>query len=324
MDKTSPDATRPECTPSSLRGRLGAAQRDLGRRLSGLFLAGRTLDPDLIEKLEALLLEADVGVDSTAYLVDELSLSLSRRQLTDPGAAYQLLRQKIETIVQPRAETFRTIGQAKPFVILTVGVNGVGKTTTVAKIANHLQNSGFDVLLAAADTFRAAASEQLKLWAERLNVPCIAQHAGADAAAVTYDAITSAKARGCDVLIVDTAGRQHTQNTLMDELGKIKRVVQKTDPSAPHEVLLVLDGTTGQNALSQLERFDAAIGVTGIVVTKLDGTAKGGVLIGLARKSHAPIRYIGVGESIHDLREFNAQEYVDALLSETTLIDNDV
>ena len=319
MDKKIADAASSDHPPDSLHGRLGAAQRDLGRRLTALFLGGDALEPEMLEKLETLLLEADVGIDSTEYLVSAVVRGQSRKELTNPRSVYRLVRQKIEAIVQPRAEAFPSVGQAKPFVILTIGVNGVGKTTTVAKIANHLKCSGLDVLLAAGDTFRAAASEQLKYWAQRVNIPCVAQHAGADAAAVAHDAITSARARACDVLIVDTAGRQHTQNSLMDELGKIKRVLQKSDPDAPHEVLLVLDGTTGQNALAQLERFDAAVGVTGIVVTKLDGTAKGGILIGIARKSGVPIRYIGVGESINDLRKFDAQEYLDALFSETTL-----
>jgi fused signal recognition particle receptor len=266
--------------------------------------------------LENLLLSADVGIESTEFLIKELSLGLSREHSADTGAAYDFLRQRIETIVQPCARPLFIRRDARPFIVLTIGVNGSGKTTTSAKLAHQLKRSGLSVMLAASDTFRAAAIEQLNAWAARIGVPCISQKIGADAAAVAFDAASSAKARDCDVLIVDTAGRQHTDGTLMDELRKIKRVIQKSDLSAPHEVLLVLDGGTGQNALAQLKQFDAAVGVTGIVVTKLDGTAKGGVLIALARTARLPIRYIGVGESEEDLRKFDAQEYVAALFSD--------
>ena len=317
IDKSFGDTARPSGTPGALRERLGAAQRALGRGLTELFLGDRRLDPGLIEDLETLLLSADVGIDSTEFLIHEISLGLSRKQFSDARAAYGLLRQRIEAIVQPCGQPLLMRRDAKPFIVLTIGVNGAGKTTTIAKLAHHFKYSGLSVMLAAGDTFRAAATEQLNSWAARIDVPCIAQHSGADAAAVVHDALTSAKARGVDVLIVDTAGRQHTHGTLMDELRKIKRVIQKSDASAPHEVLLVLDGGTGQNALSQLEHFDTAVGVTGIVVTKLDGTAKGGVLIALARKSGLPIRYIGVGETVDDLRKFDAQEYVAALLPES-------
>jgi fused signal recognition particle receptor len=238
---------------------------------------------------------------------------VSRKQLTDTRAVYHALRHSILSIVEPCSRKL-DITPVKPFVIMVVGVNGVGKTTTIAKLANRLKNTGHAVMLAAADTFRAAAIEQLKTWAGRLDIPVIAQHTGADAAAVVHDAVNAATARGSDILIVDTAGRQHTQAGLMDELKKIKRVIGKADSTAPHEVLLVLDAGTGQNALSQLTHFGEAVGVTGLALTKLDGTARGGILIAIACKTGLPIRYIGVGEGMDDLREFDAGEYVDALL----------
>jgi fused signal recognition particle receptor len=296
-----------------LRGKLAATQRTFTQGLSDLLLGSRALDDDLFEKLETLLLSADIGVETTQFLLRDITEQVSRKQLGDTRAVYHALRQNILSILEPCHRPL-AITPDRPFVIMVVGVNGVGKTTTIAKFAHRLKNAGHSVMLAAADTFRAAAIEQLKTWAGRLDIPVIAQHTGADAAAVVHDAMVAATARGTDVLVVDTAGRQHTQAGLMDELKKIKRVISKTSPAAPHEVLLVLDAGTGQNALSQLTHFGNAVGVTGLALTKLDGTAKGGILIAIARKTGLPIRYIGVGEGMDDLREFHADEYVDALL----------
>lgn len=308
-----PEKTRAAGLFARLRDKLTATQRTFTQGLSDLLLGNRALDDALFEELEMLLLSADVGVETTQFLLRGITEQVSRKQLSDTRAVYRALRQNILSIIEPCHRPL-AITADRPFVIMVVGVNGVGKTTTIAKFANRLKNAGHSVLLAAADTFRAAAIEQLKAWAGRLDIPVIAQHTGADAAAVVHDAMVAAMARGSDVLIVDTAGRQHTQAGLMDELKKIKRVISKTNPAAPHEVLLVLDAGTGQNALSQLTHFGNAVGVTGLALTKLDGTAKGGILIAIARKTGLPIRYIGVGEGMDDLREFHADEYVDALL----------
>jgi fused signal recognition particle receptor len=295
-----------------LREKLAATQRSFTRGLSDLLLGDRALDDNLFEELETLLLSADVGVETTRLLMQGITEQVSRKQLKDSRAVYEALRRSILSIVQPCGRPL-AITPARPFVVMVVGVNGVGKTTTIAKLANRLKNDGHRVTLAAADTFRAAAIEQLKTWAGRLDIPVIAQHTGADAAAVVHDALNAAVARDSDVLIVDTAGRQHTQAGLMDELRKIRRVIAKADPAAPHEVLLVLDAGTGQNALSQLTHFGEAVGVTGLVLTKLDGTARGGILIAIARKTGLPIRYIGVGEGMDDLLEFNAEAFVNAI-----------
>jgi fused signal recognition particle receptor len=315
-----------------LRERLGATRRALAEDLNKLLGSGRQLDAQLLEELETLLLSADVGVETTQALLQDLHQRLSRRatagmpeveqrrerlpELADARAVYDVLRQDLRAIVQPCEQPLAIDPACKPFVIMAVGVNGTGKTTSVAKLANRLKQDGHQVMLAAADTFRAAAVEQLKTWGERAGVPVIAQQTGADAAAVAFDALQAAKARGADILIVDTAGRQHTHAGLMDELKKIKRVLGKLDEAAPHEVLLVLDAGTGQNTLSQLNHFRAAVGVTGLVITKLDGTAKGGIVIAIAKKTGLPIRYIGVGEALDDLQDFRAIEFVDALLPE--------
>lgn len=296
-----------------LRDKFSATQRGFSRGLSDLLLGDRKLNEALFEELETLLLSADVGVEITRLLMQNITNQVSRQQLRDTRAVYDALRQGILSMLEP-CDRRLEITSEKPFIIMVVGVNGVGKTTTIAKLANYLKNKGHTVTLAAADTFRAAAIEQLKTWATRLDIPVIAQHTGADAAAVAHDALVAAVARQSDVLIVDTAGRQHTQEGLMDELRKIRRVIGKARPDAPHEVLLVLDASTGQNALSQIKHFREAVGVTGLVLTKLDGTAKGGILIAMARQTGLPIRFIGAGEGMEDLREFNAQEYVDALL----------
>ena len=296
-----------------LREKLAATQRNFTRGLGDLLLGERALDDNLFEQLETLLLSADVGVETTQFLLAGITDQISRKQLTDTRAVYGALRQAILAVMQPCSRPLAILPD-KPFVIMVVGVNGVGKTTTVAKLAKLLKTSGHSLTLAAADTFRAAAIEQLKTWAARLDIPVIAQHTGADAAAVAHDAMNAATARASDILIVDTAGRQHTQAGLMDELKKIRRVIGKTQPAAPHEVLLVLDAGTGQNALSQLTHFTEAVGVTGLALTKLDGSAKGGILIAIARKTGLPIRYIGVGEGMDDLQEFIAENYVDAIL----------
>ncbi|MCR4346910.1 MAG: signal recognition particle-docking protein FtsY [Sulfuricaulis sp.] len=310
------EKNRPTGLLGRLRDKLAATQRSFTRGLSDLLLGDRALDDSLFEDLETLLLSADVGVETTQQLMQDITDQVSRQQLNDTRAVHGALRQGILSILEPCHRRLE-IAAERPFIIMVVGVNGVGKTTTIAKLANYFKNQGLTVTLAAADTFRAAAIEQLKTWAGRLDIPVIAQHTGADAAAVVHDALNAAVARHSDVLIVDTAGRQHTQEGLMDELRKIRRVIGKTRPDAPHEVLLVLDAGTGQNALSQLKHFREAVGVTGLALTKLDGTAKGGILIAMARQTGLPIRFIGVGEGMDDLREFNAEEYVDALLPKT-------
>ena len=318
MTEPDPAQDKPAKRPglfARLKEKLGATQRTLGQGLQGL-VRGRALDEELLEEIETGLLAADVGVDTTRALIDDLTARLRRKELGDAAAAYRVLRQGILDIVQPAGRPLVVDPGARPFTIMVVGVNGVGKTTTIGKLAHRLADEGLRVMLAAGDTFRAAAIEQLKVWGARIDAPVIAQHTGADAAAVAHDAINAARARGSDVLIIDTAGRQHTHGGLMDELRKIRRVIAKTAPGAPHEVLMVLDAGTGQNALSQLEHFSQAVEVTGIALTKLDGTAKGGVLIALAKKSGLPIRYVGVGEGIDDLQVFDPQAYVDALVPE--------
>jgi len=280
--------------------------------LANLF-QGRAIDEELLEDLEAHLLMADVGVEVTAAVLSALRKSVDARNAADVGAVRAELRRILVDILTPCEEPL-TISDAQPFVILVAGVNGVGKTTTIGKIAQQLKQAGQSVLLAAGDTFRAAAVEQLAQWATRLDVPLVRQGEGADSASVIFDGLQAAKARGVDVLIADTAGRLHTQEGLMAELQKIKRVLGKLDPDAPHETLLVVDGGTGQNAVSQTQQFHAQMGITGIAVTKLDGTAKGGVLFALAHRFGIPVRFIGVGEAAEDLRPFEAQAFVDALL----------
>ncbi len=267
-----------------------------------------------MEDLETALLSADVGVDTTRVLIDDLERRLSRRELADGRAVIAALRTGIRDLLAPCEAPLRIDPAIKPYVILAVGVNGAGKTTTLAKLAAKLKQDGRRVMLAAADTFRAAAIDQLKSWGDRLDIPVIAQHTGADAAAVAHDALAAARTRGADVLIVDTAGRQHTHAGLMDELRKIRRVLDKAMPGAPHEVLMVLDAGTGQNALSQLKHFHEAVNVTGLAVTKLDGTARGGVLLAIARAFRLPVRFIGVGESVDDLLPFRAGDFADSLV----------
>ncbi|WP_018716577.1 signal recognition particle-docking protein FtsY [Arhodomonas aquaeolei] len=297
--------------------RLRAGLRKTGEGLSGLFLGRKTIDDDLLEDLETRLLMADVGVEATQRIIDDLTARLRRRELGDANALYHALREDMLAILEPVSAPLAIDPAHRPFVILTVGVNGVGKTTTIGKLASHYRGAGHGVLLAAGDTFRAAAVEQLRVWGERTGIPVISQPTGSDAASVVYDAHQAAIARGNDILIADTAGRLHTQSNLMEELKKIRRVLGKQDDTAPHEVLLVVDAGTGQNALAQARQFHEAVGVSGVVITKLDGTAKGGVVLAMAQQLGVPIRYIGVGERAEDLRPFNAGDFVDALLADT-------
>jgi fused signal recognition particle receptor len=285
--------------------------------MANLILGKKNLDADLIELIETQLLAADVGIEATQQLITNLTQKLHRKELVDTAAVFQNLQIEMKHILQTCQTPLTLPADKKPFVILVIGINGSGKTTTIGKLAKHLQEGDINVMLAAGDTFRAAAIEQLQVWGERNNIPVIAQQPGADTAAVIYDAFESAKAKGIDVLIADTAGRLHTQTNLMEELKKVKRVLAKIDPSAPHETLLVLDASVGQNALNQALQFHQAIGITGLALTKLDGTAKGGIIFAIAKKMQIPIRFIGVGEKIEDLREFNANDFVNALFEVT-------
>jgi fused signal recognition particle receptor len=307
-----PTPTAPEPPRATWRERLRG--NAFGRAIASVFSSNPRLDDELLEQLETALLGADVGVNATTALLDDLRRRMQAREFADASALLKALRRDLLGMLVPVARPLEIDDARKPFVLMVVGVNGVGKTTTIGKLAQHLKREGADVMLAAGDTFRAAAVEQLKIWGERNGVPVVAQGDGADSAAVVFDALQSAQARRLDVLIADTAGRLHTQAGLMDELRKIKRVLGKLDAEAPHEVLQVIDGTTGQNAISQVREFQKAAGVTGLVVTKLDGSAKGGVLFALAREFGIPIRYVGVGESLDDLRVFDPEAFVDGLL----------
>lgn len=295
---------------------LSRTSSQFAEGLGNLFLGRKTIDDDLFEELETQLLVADVGMDATQDIIDSLTAKVARKQLADPDALYKALREELTSLLQPVEQPLLIADDKKPFVILVVGVNGVGKTTTIGKLAKRFQQQGKKVMLAAGDTFRAAAVEQLQVWGERNQVPVIAQHTGADSASVIFDAVQAAQSRGIDVIIADTAGRLHNKNHLMDELSKVKRVMAKLDVTAPHEVLLVLDAGTGQNAVNQAEQFRDAAGVTGLVLTKLDGTAKGGVIFALSKKFNLPVRFIGVGESIDDLQPFVADEFVKALFDQ--------
>jgi len=290
----------------------------LGRQVSALLSSHPKLDEDLLDQLETTLLGADVGVKASTEVLDDLRRRMQAREFADANALFAHLRRQLVAMLRPVEKSLELAEGERPFVLLVVGVNGAGKTTTIGKLAKWMKREGLDVMLAAGDTFRAAAVEQLQTWGERNQVPVIAQGGGADSASVIYDALAAAKSRQVDVLIADTAGRLHTQAGLMDELAKVKRVIGKLDATAPHETLLVIDGNTGQNALSQARQFHQSVGLTGLVVTKLDGTAKGGVVFALAREIGVPIRFIGVGEGILDLRVFDAEEFVDGLLPERT------
>lgn len=307
-------------TPASARGlfsRLSAGlkrtRQQLAAGMANLILGKKEIDAALLEEIETQLLVADFGILATQAVIAALTDQVSRKALSDPAALLAALKEQLLAILQPCEKPLFVDETLQPMVILVVGVNGNGKTTTIGKLAKQLKQAGKSVMLAAGDTFRAAAIEQLQVWGERNQIPVIAQHQGADSASVIFDAIQAAKARQIDVLIADTAGRLHTQNTLMEELKKVHRVIQKIAPTAPHEVLLVLDAGTGQNAIAQTKQFKAAVNVSGIVLTKLDGTAKGGIIFALAKQFGLPIPFIGVGEGIDDLREFNSKEFVEAL-----------
>ena len=299
-----------------LRSGLQKTRSNFGEGMAALVAGKKVIDAELLEELESQLLVADVGIDATTAIIDELTASLKRNQLKDPESLYTALQKKLENLLAPAEQPLAiNADSGKPFVILMVGVNGVGKTTTIGKLARKFQAEDKSVMLAAGDTFRAAAVEQLQAWGERNNVPVIAQHTGADSASVIYDAYESARARQIDVLIADTAGRLHNKDNLMQELQKVIRVLKKLDENVPQEVMLVLDAGTGQNGISQAEHFNRAVTITGVSLTKLDGTAKGGMIFAIARQFGLPIRYIGIGEQVDDLRPFNAREFVAALFS---------
>ena len=299
-----------------LKQGLSKTSASIGEGMASLFLGRKTIDDDLLDELETRLLTADVGVEATTQIIQRLTQKVARKELADADALYKSLQAELAAMLKPVEQPLKIASQNKPFVILVVGVNGAGKTTTIGKLAKKLQLEGKKVMLAAGDTFRAAAVEQLQVWGERNKIPVIAQHTGADSASVIFDAVQAAKARGIDVLIADTAGRLHTKDNLMEELKKVRRVIGKLDADAPHEVLLVLDAGTGQNAINQAKQFNQTVELTGLALTKLDGTAKGGVIFALAKQFGLPIRYIGVGEGIDDLRTFEAEPFVQALFAE--------
>ena len=300
-----------------LKEGLSKTSASLGEGMASLFLGKKAIDDDLLDELETRLLTADVGVEATTAIVQSLTKRVARKELADSDALYKALQQELNDLLKPVEQPLLIDSAHKPYVILVVGVNGAGKTTTIGKLAKKLQNEGKKVMLAAGDTFRAAAVEQLQVWGERNQIPVIAQHTGADSASVIFDALQAAKARGIDVLIADTAGRLHTKDNLMEELKKVRRVLGKLDETAPHETLLVLDAGTGQNAINQAKQFNQTVNLTGLALTKLDGTAKGGVIFALAKQMALPIRYIGVGEGIDDLRTFVADDFVKALFAES-------
>ena len=298
-----------------LKRGLSKTSENIGSGFISLF-SGKKIDDELFEELETQLLVADVGMDTTQKIISNLTDNAKRSELKDGDALYGVLKNQLKSLLEPVSQPLQLDQKNTPYVILMVGVNGVGKTTTIGKMAKQFQAQGKKVMLAAGDTFRAAAVEQLQVWGERNQIPVIAQHTGADSASVLFDALQAAKARQADVLIADTAGRLQNKDHLMEELKKVVRVMKKLDPDAPHEVMLALDAGTGQNAMSQCKIFSDAVGLTGITLTKLDGTAKGGVIFAIADKFGIPIRYIGVGEGIDDLRQFDSSDFVDALFDQ--------
>ncbi|RVD79215.1 signal recognition particle-docking protein FtsY [Pseudomonas koreensis] len=318
--ETPVEAPRTEETKAGFFARLkqglSKTSASIGEGMASLFLGKKAIDDELLDDLETRLLTADVGVEATTQIIQRLTQKVARKELADSDALYKSLQAELAAMLKPVEQPLKIASQNKPFVILVVGVNGAGKTTTIGKLAKKLQLEGKKVMLAAGDTFRAAAVEQLQVWGERNKIPVIAQHTGADSASVIFDAVQAAKARGIDVLIADTAGRLHTKDNLMEELKKVRRVIGKLDADAPHEVLLVLDAGTGQNAINQAKQFNQTVELTGLALTKLDGTAKGGVIFALAKQFGLPIRYIGVGEGIDDLRTFEAEPFVQALFAE--------
>lgn len=292
---------------------LTKTRKNFADGMVNILIGGKEIDDELLEEVEEQLLVADIGVDATKAIIANLTERTARGDLIYSHSLYKALQEELVNLLAPRVKPLHIDPNKNPFVILVVGVNGVGKTTTIGKLAKRLQGEGKKVMLAAGDTFRAAATEQLQIWGERNNIAVVAQGHGADSASVIFDAFESARAKGVDVLIADTAGRLHNKSHLMQELTKVKRVMQKIDATAPHEIMLVVDAGTGQNAINQVELFDEAVGLTGITITKLDGTAKGGVLFNIASRTHVPIRFIGVGEKIDDLRPFSAKSFVAAL-----------
>jgi fused signal recognition particle receptor len=309
-----PEGSRPRLLARLKQG-LARTRTGLTERIATLVLGRRAIDEDLVEELEAVLLSADVGVEATREIISRLTAQVARRELGDADALYAALREDMLAVLRPVSVPLLVPRPLdRPFVVLVVGVNGTGKTTTIGKLAQRLRSEDRSVMLAAGDTFRAAAIEQLQAWGERIQVPVVAQQPGADAASVVFDALQAARARQVEVLLADTAGRLHTRENLMEELKKVRRVLGKIDPTAPHEVLLVLDAGTGQNALAQARHFQSAVQVSGLALTKLDGTAKGGIVFAIARELGLPIRFIGVGEAAEDLRPFEADAFVDALL----------
>ncbi len=315
--KNKPSDNEPQDSSSWLKklgNGLARTRKQFGSGLEKLFLGKKTIDSELFDKLETQLLLADVGIETTDYILQQLTERVKRKELNDPQSLITQLKDILIEILAPHCTTLEANGS--PFVILMVGVNGAGKTTSIAKIAQHFKQQGKSIMLAAGDTFRAAAIEQLQVWGERNDVPVIAQQHGGDSAAIIFDALQSATAKNIDILIADTAGRLHTQDHLMDELAKIKRVMQKINPDAPHEIMLVLDATMGQNALQQAKEFHNEIGLNSITLTKLDGTAKGGIAFAIANQLQLPYRFIGVGEGIDDLKPFTAEDFVNALFDE--------
>jgi fused signal recognition particle receptor len=297
-----------------LEQRLEETRRQLGRRLGKLLTGRSSVDEDLLDEIETTLITSDIGVKAALEIIENLRAGIRSKAITEPGQVLPAVQAELFELIEPCEQFLAVDPGRKPFVILMVGVNGAGKTTTIGKLAQRFKEDGLSVMLAAGDTFRAAAVEQLKSWGERNGVPVVAQGAGADSAAVIFDALQSAKAKGVDVLIADTAGRLHTQHNMMEELRKIRRVIARLDASAPHETMLVVDSGTGQNALNQAREFNQAVPLSGITVTKLDGTARGGVLFGIAHELRVPIRFIGVGESAKDLRPFDAGTFINAIL----------
>lgn len=295
---------------------LDRSRAALGESIGRLVLGHKTVDASLLDEVESRLLSADVGLDATGEVIEKLRLQLDRKQLADPQQFLDGLKRELTGLLRECEAPLKIDSSKKPFVILVVGVNGVGKTTTIGKLSKRLKDQGLKLVLAAGDTFRAAAVEQLQEWGSRNDVPVVAQATGSDSASVIFDAYQSARAKGADVLIADTAGRLHTKDNLMHELEKIVRVLKKQDPALPHEIMLVLDATTGQNALNQAKSFHATVNLTGLCLTKLDGTAKGGMVFAIARQLKLPIRFIGIGEKIDDLRPFAAEQFVNALFSE--------
>lgn len=310
----SPSAPEKQSLFKRLKQGLSRSSQRLTDGFADLLLGKKTIDDELLEELEIQLLSADLGIEATQSIIDDLTQRIARKQLADPEALFAAMRDDMVDLLKPVQQPLTINSQSAPFVILMVGINGVGKTTTIGKLAKQFQAQGHSVMLAAGDTFRAAAVEQLQVWGERNAIPVIAQQHGADSASVIFDALQAAKSRNIDILIADTAGRLHTQSNLMEELKKVKRVMAKLDPNAPHETMLVVDAGTGQNALSQAQQFNQAVGLSGITLTKLDGTAKGGIIFAIAKNTGLPIRCIGVGEKIDDLRNFEAEDFVDALL----------